>query len=469
MIRPIKIFLYFLLISLLVVLFDQWLGRISFSVPEYISQFPEDQQTDTIPALLITEAEQTDTNITTISLPDSPPQKDTLPEIKKPILFSDSILTAPPLFQKLYKSFCLKALTADSLKQVIRVLHMGDSQIEADRITAILRKHFQQLYGGSGPGFVMPIDPLHINANVSVSYSNNWTLSYSYKKQTAPAPVRYGFPGKASWYSDSSANFSIQPIAWKSQRLRQFPNIRLMLSATDTPLYLRTDIENQVWHDTLTEKTETLHVADFQAPAFPGDINFHFSGVASPIIHGVTLDNTGGIAVDNLAMRGRPWPGIRIADKRMLRTMAEELNTGFIILQFGTNVLPTKTDNYNFYRIHFLKELELLKKLLPEVPVLVIGVQAAAESKEGTLVAMEHARLISEAQKAATLACGMAFFDLHKAMGGTDGAINWANETPSLMLSDMMHFSSRGARVVGDQIWMALDSLRYHLQTPMVP
>lgn len=149
--------------------------------------------------------------------------------------------------------------------------------------------------------------------------------------------------------------------------------------------------------------------------------------------------------------------------------MAEQLNTGFIILQFGTNVLPTRTDNYNFYRIHFLKELELLKKLLPEVPVLVIGVQAAAESKEGTLVAMEHARLISEAQKAATLACDMAFFDLHKAMGGTEGAINWAQESPSLMLSDMMHFSSRGARVVGDQIWMALDSLRNHLQTPMVP
>jgi len=468
MIRPIKIFLYFLLISLLVVLFDQWLGRVNFPVTNTLSNILEPQNNDSVSGLLITEAEQTDTNVT-ITLPDSLPPKDTLPRINKPIIVSDSVLTAPPLFQELYRSFCQKAQTADSLRQVVRVLHIGDSQIEADRITAILRKHFQQLYGGSGPGFVMPIDPLQINANVSVSHSDNWTLSYSYKKKRAPVPVRYGISGKATWFSDSAATFTIQPIAWKSQRLRKFPNIRLLLSAPDAPLYIKSEIDDHSRYDTLARRTDILQLLSFQDSVFPRNIRFYFSGTTSPVIHGITLDNTGGVAVDNLAMRGRPWPGLRISDHKMVREMAQQLNTGFVILQFGTNVLPTKTDNYNFYRIHFLKELQLLKELLPGVPVLVIGVQAAAESKDGKQIAMEHARLISEAQKAATLACDMAFFDLHKAMGGTRGAIDWANETPSLMLSDLMHFSGRGARVVGDQIWMALDSLRNHLQKPVAP
>jgi lysophospholipase L1-like esterase len=469
MIRPIKIFLYFLLISLLVVLFDQWLPRVNFSIPAYISDLQESQTPDTTSGLLIADAEIIEADSTEVPRQDTLPAKDSIPEIKKRVIVSDTVLTAPPLFQDQLLSFCKKAKSADSLNRVVRILHIGDSQIEADRITSVLRKHFQQLYGGSGPGFVMPIDPLRINANASLSNSGNWTLSYSYKTKESHSPVRYGFPGKAAWFSDTTGTITIKPIAWKSQKLRRYPNIRLMLSSGTAPIHIETEIDNQLHTDTITGSLRKLHLLSYQATLYPKKITLRLTAPVSPVIHGITLDNTGGVAVDNLAMRGRPWPGIRIADNKMLQEMSEQLNIGFIILQFGTNVLPTKTDNYNFYRIHFLRELRLLRRLMPDVPVLVIGVQSAAESEEGKMVAMEHAGLISEAQKSATLACNMAFFDLHKVMGGTQGAIEWANESPSLMLSDYMHFSGRGARIVGDQIWMALDSLQTHLKKPLAP
>jgi lysophospholipase L1-like esterase len=175
------------------------------------------------------------------------------------------------------------------------------------------------------------------------------------------------------------------------------------------------------------------------------------------------LDSDSGVAVDNIAMRGRPWPGIRIADRDLLKQMGQRLDIGMIILQFGTNILPTETDNYSFYHIHFVKELQLLRKLLPDVPVLVIGVQAAAKVVDGELTPMKHARLIADAQKSAALACEMGFFDLHRAMGGTTGAVEWSKQSPSLMLSDYMHFSSTGAKIVGDRIWQAIDSLRVDL------
>lgn len=469
MIRPIKIFLYFLLISLLVVLFDQWLERVNFSIPGYISEIQESQLPDSTGELLFADAEKLLPDSTIVFTQDSLLAKDSIPDKRKRLIISDSVLTAPPLFQELYMSFCRKAGKADSLNRVIRVLHMGDSQIEADRITSVLRRHFQNMYGGSGPGFVMPVDPLRINANVSASNSGNWTLSYSYKKENYPFPVRYGFPGKAAWFSDTTGTITLSPIAWKSQRIRRYPNIQLMLSSGTAPIFIETELDGQFRYDTLSTSLEKLHLLSYEATPYPKKVAFRFSASQSPVIHGVTLDHTGGVAVDNLPMRGRPWPGIRIADHKMLQEMSEQLNIGFIILQFGTNVLPTKTDNYNFYRIHFLKELQLLRKLLPDIPVLVIGVQAAAESEAGEMVAMEHAELILDAQKSATLACNMAFFDLHKVMGGSQGAIEWANESPSLMLTDHMHFSRKGARFVGDQIWAALDSLQTHLKNPLVP
>ncbi len=470
MIRPIKIFLYFLLISLLVVLFDQWLKYVNFSIPAYISKIQESQLPDTTDnGLLIADAEKIEADSIEAAFEDTIQKKESIPDIKKRVIVSDSILTVPPLFQELFLSFCEKAGSADSINRVVRVLHIGDSQIEADRITGVLRKHFQQLYGGSGPGFVMPVDPLRINANVTLSNSDNWRLSYSYRPEDSPASIPYGFPGKAAWFSDTTGTISIKPIAWKSSVLRKFPNIRLMLSSGKVPTYIETTIDNELSVDTILDSKKKLHLLSYRAAAYPKEVTFRFTAPESPVIHGITLDHTGGVAVDNLAMRGRPWPGIRIADNKMLQEMSEQLNLGFIILQFGTNVLPTITDNYNFYRIHFLKELQLLRRLLPDVPVLVIGVQAAADSEEGEMIAMDHAGLISEAQKSATLACDMAFFDLFRAMGGTNGAIEWANESPSLILSDHMHFSARGAEIVGDQIWNALDSLQNHLKKPLAP
>ncbi len=466
MIRPIKIFLYFLLISLLVMLLDQWLERAGVSVPQYISELQKSGAIDSTAGLMVTEAEELTLDSLLWTEADTLEESDSLPRKKTRLFVSDSVLTAPPLFQELFATFCRKAQDADSTRNLIRVMHLGDSQIEADRITSILRSHFQKLYGGSGPGFIMPVDPLRINANVMLSNSGNWKLSYSYRKESYPLPVHYGFSGKAAWFNDSIGSLTITPIAWKSNQIRKHPQLQLLVTPPPDTSSLKTFIDGEEWHDTIKGSPGQLKLLRYQAALYPKKISFHFEGDVSPIIHGITLDNPHGVAVDNIPMRGRPWPGFRIASNNMLQQMARELNVGFLILQFGTNVLPTKTDNYNFYRIHFLRELRLIRKLLPEVPVLVIGVQAAAESENGEMVAMEHAQLISEAQKAATLACDMAFFDLHKTMGGTKGAIEWSNQSPSLMLSDRMHFSKSGARIVGDRIWAALDSLRSNLLPP---
>jgi lysophospholipase L1-like esterase len=456
MIRPLKIFFYFILIALWVILLDQLLNSTGIS---FVSGLLPDTDLpgDSALTLSISPDEALD-NEDSLSVAAS----DTLvvtdgAEIH---LIDDSILSAPPEFRRRYETFCRKAENARQQNRVIRVLHLGDSQIEADRITGILRRHFQNLYGGGGPGFIMPYDPLHVYANVELKTRGNWQLEYSYRKSAFPGLIRFGFSGKAVWFDGQEGSFSLSPIGWKPERMHRFPNIRLLTTVTTDSTRINFTTDDNVNSDTLLLRSDSLQIISSTSFAPPHKITITCKADQSPIFHGITLDDYCGVAVDNISMRGRLWPGMRLANQEMLKTMGEKLNIGLIIVQFGTNVLPTVTDNYNFYRIHFVRELQLLQNILPHVPVLVIGVQSAATMHQGKAEPLRNAHLISEAQRSAAIAGGMGFFDLHKAMGGTKGAITWANEEPSLMLKDYMHFSASGARIVGNKIWNTLDSLR---------
>lgn len=455
MIRPIKIFLYFVLTASLIFLINKALNKADVSLIPPPGMFTEDSP-DTLISLEISPEERIETTDTiTEREEESLEPEDTLISPKPGE--TESVLTAPPAFRRLYQNFIEKAQNSGKKTTPVRVLHLGDSQIEADRITSILRNHFQQSYGGKGPGLIMPFDPLRINATVRLTNQGKWELAHSYRNHDYPGPASFGFQGKAAWYHDEEAGFSIAPLSGKQSTLDDFTRVRLLTTSPVDSFRLNVSANGSLLSDTTMSKSDSLKINHFELPAPPSEMSFRFSGDRSPLIHGITLDGKKGIAVDNIAMRGRPWPGFRLANGNILKGTARHLNIGFIILQFGTNVLPTQTDDYGFYRVHFYRELKRIRELLPEVPVLVIGVQASATLKDGSVVPMSHASLISDAQKSAALAFDMGFFDLHKAMGGKEGAINWAEE--GLMLSDYMHFSARGARKTGNRIWTALQSI----------
>ena len=63
-----------------------------------------------------------------------------------------------PLFKQLEN--------ADEEGKTYRIMHYGDSQIEMDRISSVLRQKLQEFFGGSGPNMIPAIQPV---ATISVS------------------------------------------------------------------------------------------------------------------------------------------------------------------------------------------------------------------------------------------------------------------------------------------------------------
>ena len=71
-----------------------------------------------------------------------------------------------------------------------RVMHYGDSQIEMDRISSVLRQKLQEFFGGSGPNMSPAIQPV---ATISVSqHSNNLHRYMVYGDANRAPHNRYG-------------------------------------------------------------------------------------------------------------------------------------------------------------------------------------------------------------------------------------------------------------------------------------
>ena len=60
----------------------------------------------------------------------------------------------PSDFENGLYSFYKKLSSVKDLNQPLRIMHFGDSQLEGDRISGVIRENLQTLFGGCGVGFI---------------------------------------------------------------------------------------------------------------------------------------------------------------------------------------------------------------------------------------------------------------------------------------------------------------------------
>jgi lysophospholipase L1-like esterase len=136
--------------------------------------------------------------------------------------------------------------------------------------------------------------------------------------------------------------------------------------------------------------------------------------------------------------------------------MYADLNPGLFILQFGGNVIPYMDGGFEKYKRFFMRELKVIKKIAPGVPVIVIGPSDMSKKVKGKYETYPNLENVRNALKEATLESGFAFWDMYEAMGGKNSMPSWVNAEPALAITDFVHFNSRGARLISEMFYNAL-------------
>ncbi|MDR3367013.1 MAG: hypothetical protein LBO71_08635 [Prevotellaceae bacterium] len=351
-------------------------------------------------------------------------------------------------------------------RELVRILHYGDSQLEADRVTAYLRDRLQQEFGGGGVGYVALNPQIPINPTVKISMSPGWEYSVPAVKYKRSTPLRVGhllssvrLPAR----QQKTAWIKIERRAIRSYPALKFSRVKLLLTNSHAPIFLEVKTPSKTIFSSAIQPNEGLQEINLNMKQSRENLTLHFRGSGCPEIFGLALDYGAGVAVDNIPLRSSSGVDFVKANELLLGESYRLIGAKLIIMQFGANVVPQVMESYSAYEEELYRQLALIKQLAPKVNILVVGVSDMARRSSGVLASYPNIVKIRNAQRQAAFRAGCAFWDTYEAMGGKNSIISWAYARPMLATKDFCHFSNAGATLLAELMYRSFsrDVRRY--------
>ncbi|MCD6565842.1 MAG: hypothetical protein J7K53_07845 [Bacteroidales bacterium] len=364
----------------------------------------------------------------------------------------------PPGMDSVLNHFFSELITIRDNKGSTRILHYGDSQIEGDRITSLIREYLQNEFGGKGPGLLLPGMVVPLTASVKMKSSKNWRL-FTRKEvndsviSNNKLGVMLQFSGFSNSASFSVRNSSICPVHAKSYDL-----CTILYGNNKVPVSL------EIKSNGIPVKTDTLKtiVTGYMLKSYrlesPEQLEITFKSTGSIDLYGIALDGSYGVSMDNIPLRGSAGLEFTKTDRIMLEKMYHDLNVSLVLLQFGVNVAPNIVESYSYYEHAFYRQLKLLKQIKPDLSIVVMGISDMARKEETRVVSYPNLEKIRDAQKNAAFKAGCAFWDSYEAMGGEGSMTDWANGDPPLARKDFIHLTYTGSNKLAEMFLKSLMS-----------
>lgn len=364
--------------------------------------------------------------------------------------------------------------TIKGQEKILRIMHYGDSQIETDRMTKYFRYKLQMQFGGMGPGFVSAVQAYDFKLPMIQNAKGDWHRYVAYgKRDTSVKHRRYGVLANFCRFSPiiqdtnflknkiinpelkykASLNFSPSIYAYKNSR--KYKNCNMFFGNNTTKINMKVYADENLITNEILDSTKKLKRKTWDFEKTPEKLKFEFEGDESPEFYGFAFDGNSGIAVDNIAMRGSNGLIFTKMDLQLLAEFYKILNTKLLILQFGGNVVPSKREDYNFYRKRFSRQLKALKNIAPEMTIIVIGLADMSKKEQDLYVSYPNIVLIRDALKQATFENKCVYWDMYEAMGGENSMPSWVFREPPLAEKDFIHFTPRGAKIIAKMFYNA--------------
>ena len=123
---------------------------------------------------------------------------------------------------------------------------------------------------------------------------------------------------------------------------------------------------------------------------------------------------------------------------------------------FGGNDMIRESLTQEVYEAEYREVLQRIKAARPDIACLVMAPLDHGLRQGSRIVSKAIVPMMVEAQRAAAMAEGCAFFDTYQAMGGEGSAGRWYRQEPRLMGGDLGHATMKGHVVIGEMFYRAL-------------
>ena len=251
----------------------------------------------------------------------------------------------------------------------VSIVHIGDSHIQADFLSGVLREGLQDFFGNAGRGLVFPYQLAKSNAPEDISSSSTttwqfnrvahpeishplWISGYGLKTNTANANINISLkPGKAGASSFDHLKFFLDgntAISWIVQADNNITPYLLKKEQGDTSLCQQVLLDQAC--------------SGFSLSSLPSDQTKEFFGVS--------LENSGpGVIYHTLGVNGARYDQYNIAS--LFWQQLPALKADLYIISLGTN----EAQAASFSETSFLNQLTVfvqkLKQTSPGASILI--------------------------------------------------------------------------------------------------
>ena len=357
-------------------------------------------------------------------------------------------------------SFWENVEQARKQNRTVRILHYGDSQIEMDHMTSRLRAYMQKTFGGGGPGMV-PFQTTTPTFSVRQSTSGDLIHLASFGDSLA---VRsrgdYGPMMQSFRLSNNEATVTIKGANSNrvDNRIKQFSRVRLIANNRDGLNVSFDDLKNK--HDGQRWQTANNGISsvDFDLDSSTSAMRIRVSGSAD--LYCMLVDDNCGVAVDNIPMRGCSGQQFTLVNERLLAAAYRQMDIGLIILQFGGNSVPymKNASAISTYCTSIGRQIDHIRACCPDAKILFIGPSDMSHRVHGELQTYEVIPQLIDSLIATATTHGAAYWSIYHAMGGWNSMPQWARQ--GLAGKDYIHFSQKGADLMGDNLAEAFENSR---------
>ena len=335
----------------------------------------------------------------------------------------------------------------------VRVVHYGDSQIEEDRITMVLRERLQGQYGGGGVGLIplhqtIPTRSLHQSLEMNGTFQTPQGGPQRYivygPKSMRLTTGDYGVMGQVAVMNDSVCAGSedlrliTEPMD-NGHSYNYFSQVRLLSHGVKAQVRPRRGGTYTLFNDgiaTLPDSTTRC------------EIRLQGKGM----VYGLSLETPTGIIVDNIPMRGSSGTVFTQIQRSELTDFFEDTNTRLIIMQYGGNMIP-QTENpstISGYVKSLRRQVEYLRQCAPHAAILFIGPSDMSKRIDGEMTTNPLIPYMDRLLARMAHDEHIGYWSIYQAMGGYNSMLAWQKR--GLAGRDYIHFTRRGADKVGDML-----------------
>ncbi len=333
-------------------------------------------------------------------------------------------------------------------KKQINILHIGDSHLQANYITGVLRDKFQAMFGNAGRGLIVPYQLAGTNSPEDILSLSN--ITWEGKRNCKPLlPQANGIGGITIESKDSTATFFFRlPEKYAFTKMTLFfENDGKIFDLSAKDLANGQIIEVKKY---LSPSDPNVAILSFQKPTTEVEISSSKTDPAQThtTILGINTENDQkGLIYHSIGVNGAEY--FHYDTSRYFNEETPFLKPDIIIISLGTNEAYRRNKDF---KEDLIKEqinsfITNLKKYNPGVPFLITTpANAYREKVQNPNIKTMRDILVSYCKEN-----NLAYWDLQEITGS---AANW--KTNNLFSKDLLHYNKEGYQLQGNLLFKAI-------------